>query len=54
MDWSPLLNDCDFVHMRMLLGSLQTEAWPHVYRKIFEYAQDLTSNDSPLTLQLGN
>ncbi|CAM1504342.1 Fc.00g019330.m01.CDS01 [Cosmosporella sp. VM-42] len=35
--WGPLWTDCDFIHMRMLLGSLQTELWPQTYRKIFEH-----------------
>lgn len=35
--WGPLLSDCDLIHLRMMLGSIQTDLWPQVYRKIFEY-----------------
>ncbi|KAL4730618.1 hypothetical protein ACLX1H_002655 [Fusarium chlamydosporum] len=35
--WSELLPDCDFIHMRMLLGSIQTDLWPQVYHNIFEH-----------------
>ncbi|KAG9252909.1 uncharacterized protein F5Z01DRAFT_659794 [Emericellopsis atlantica] len=26
--WSPLLADCDLIHMRMLRGGIQIELWP--------------------------
>nr|AMD39000.1 methyl transferase [Fusarium babinda] len=35
--WGPLLADCDLIHMRMLLGSIQTDLWPQIYRKLFEH-----------------
>ncbi|KAI8691550.1 Secondary metabolism regulator LAE1 [Fusarium sp. Ph1] len=35
--WGPLLSDCDLIHLRMMLGSIQTDLWPQVYRKIFEH-----------------
>ncbi|KAM0556784.1 hypothetical protein ACHAPJ_005844 [Fusarium lateritium] len=38
--WGPLLADCDLIHMRMLLGSIRTDLWPQVYRKIFECDDD--------------
>jgi hypothetical protein len=34
--WDSLFTDCDFIHMRMLLGSIQTDLWPQVYRNVFE------------------
>ncbi|KAF5659769.1 methyl transferase [Fusarium denticulatum] len=35
--WGPLLADCDLIHMRMLLGSIQTDLWPQVYHNAFEH-----------------
>ncbi|KAH7175725.1 methyl transferase [Dactylonectria macrodidyma] len=35
--WTPLLADCDLIHIRMLLGSIQTDLWPQLYRKVFEH-----------------
>jgi hypothetical protein len=35
--WNSLFTDCDFIHMRMLLGSIQTDLWPQVYHNIFEH-----------------
>ncbi|EGU83882.1 hypothetical protein FOXB_05596 [Fusarium oxysporum f. sp. conglutinans Fo5176] len=35
--WGPLLADCDLIHMRMLLGSIQTDLWPQVYHNVFEH-----------------
>ncbi|KAM0192625.1 hypothetical protein ACHAPA_009328 [Fusarium lateritium] len=35
--WGPLLADCDLIHLRMLLGSIRTDLWPQLYRKIFEH-----------------
>ncbi|KAJ4311922.1 Secondary metabolism regulator lae1 [Fusarium piperis] len=35
--WGPLLSNCDLIHLRMMLGSIQTDLWPQVYRKIFEH-----------------
>lgn len=35
--WAPLLSDCDLIHVRMLLGSIQTDLWPQTYRNIFEF-----------------
>ncbi|KPM40712.1 hypothetical protein AK830_g5848 [Neonectria ditissima] len=35
--WDPLLTDCDLIHLRMLLGSIQTDLWPQTYRNVFEH-----------------
>ncbi|KAF7548281.1 hypothetical protein G7046_g8731 [Stylonectria norvegica] len=35
--WDALWTDCDFIHIRMLLGSIQTDLWPQVYRNVFEH-----------------
>ncbi|KAI5467358.1 methyl transferase [Mariannaea sp. PMI_226] len=35
--WDPLFKDCDLIHIRMLLGSIQTDLWPQVYRNVFEH-----------------
>ena len=35
-NWTPLLKDYDLVHMRLLLGSIDNDAWPATYRKAFE------------------
>ncbi|GKU07975.1 hypothetical protein FLAG1_10159 [Fusarium langsethiae] len=35
--WASLLTDCDLIHMRMLLGSIQTDLWPQIYGNIFEH-----------------
>ncbi|KAH6977717.1 methyl transferase [Ilyonectria destructans] len=36
-EWGSLLTKCDLIHLRMLLGSLQTDVWPQTYRKVFEH-----------------
>ncbi|KAH7155508.1 methyl transferase [Dactylonectria estremocensis] len=35
--WGPLLTNCDLIHVRMMLGSLKTNTWPHTYRKILDH-----------------
>ncbi|XWW92448.1 hypothetical protein V2A60_003789 [Cordyceps javanica] len=35
-DWTTLLKNCDLVHMRLLLGSIDNDAWPATYQKAFE------------------
>ncbi|EXL39657.1 hypothetical protein FOCG_17744 [Fusarium oxysporum f. sp. radicis-lycopersici 26381] len=35
--WDSLLTDCDLIHMRMLLGSIQTDLWPQIYSNVFEH-----------------
>lgn len=35
--WEDLLWNCDLIHLRMLLGSIQTDIWPKVYKNAFEY-----------------
>ncbi|EXM13253.1 hypothetical protein FOTG_18294 [Fusarium oxysporum f. sp. vasinfectum 25433] len=35
--WTSLLTDCNLVHMRMLLGSIETHLWPQIYGNIFEH-----------------
>ena len=34
--WDPLLKDCDLAHMRTLFGSIETNLWEGMYRKMFE------------------
>ncbi len=34
--WVPLLDNCDLVHMRLLLGSIRNELWEGTYRKAFK------------------
>ncbi|KAH7156311.1 methyl transferase [Dactylonectria macrodidyma] len=35
--WGPLMTGCDLIHVRMMLGSLQTNIWPQTYRNILEH-----------------
>ncbi|KAJ4161582.1 uncharacterized protein LMH87_007613 [Akanthomyces muscarius] len=35
--WAPLPTDFDFVHMRLLLGSIQGSLWEAVYRNAFKH-----------------
>jgi hypothetical protein len=35
--WDSLLFDCNLVHMRLLFGSIETDLWPEIYRKIFNH-----------------
>ncbi|KAF4946591.1 hypothetical protein FSARC_14164 [Fusarium sarcochroum] len=35
--WTSLLTGCDLIHMRMLLGSIQTDLWPQIYGNVFEH-----------------
>ncbi|KAK5992826.1 Secondary metabolism regulator LAE1 [Cladobotryum mycophilum] len=37
--WDPLLKNCDLIHMRLLLGSIQSDKWPDVYSKMFEHLE---------------
>ncbi|KAF4979904.1 hypothetical protein FZEAL_3985 [Fusarium zealandicum] len=34
--WNPLLTECDLIHMRMLLGGIQTDVWPQIYNNAFK------------------
>ncbi|KAM3562067.1 hypothetical protein ARSEF4850_002915 [Beauveria asiatica] len=35
-NWAPLLENCDLVFMRLLLGSICNDAWPAIYQKAFQ------------------
>jgi hypothetical protein len=35
--WGPLTRDCDFIHMRLLFGSIRRDLWPHVYSMALEH-----------------
>ena len=42
--WDPLLEDCDLIHMRTLFGSIETNMWEEMYRKMFKSVIPLGSH----------
>ena len=41
--WDSLTRDCNLVHMRLLYGSIQTDMWPGIYQRVFEYGDSPNS-----------
>ncbi|VUC29681.1 unnamed protein product [Clonostachys rosea] len=35
--WDKLWQDCDLIHIRQLLGSIETDLWPTIYKNIFNH-----------------
>lgn len=35
--WEALLENCDLIHLRLMLGSIQTDLWPCVYENVREW-----------------
>jgi hypothetical protein len=48
-NWDPLPRDCDLVHLRLMLGSIQTSLWPDIYSKVLEYVSPVIWQVSSLT-----